>query len=264
MDAPRGSVKFEGTNELQRLRRRAYGPDADIAGDAVAQLRLAELEGAQRRALTPAVDAAAGNPAAVSERVLLSNRAEGRIADSPSIDGPPPAPWWRGRRGLAILGGVVAALALIAALLPWIPRPLADESTPIPTDTSTALPVPDGGAQPPAPDAVLALVSIGAEADEPRDPRGTLALLGLNVDELRQYQNFDGIKVWSGQSRSGMVCLFVVLDDREASSAQGCSPDGLEPTADMEWFQNEGLSRYVLKGDHVERYTYVRNVPPQG
>jgi hypothetical protein len=44
MDAPRASVEFEETDELQNLRRRAYGPDADIAGDAAAQTRLSELE----------------------------------------------------------------------------------------------------------------------------------------------------------------------------------------------------------------------------
>ena len=38
MDAPRGSVEFEQADELERLRRRAYRPDADIAGDAAARL----------------------------------------------------------------------------------------------------------------------------------------------------------------------------------------------------------------------------------
>ena len=57
------------SNELQRLRRRAYGPDADIAGDVAAQARLSELEAAQRRQLTPVVDAAALVAAPVPERV---------------------------------------------------------------------------------------------------------------------------------------------------------------------------------------------------
>ncbi len=62
MDAPRGSVELEEADELERLRRRAYGPDADIAGDAAAQARLSELEAAQRRQPTPVVDAAASGP----------------------------------------------------------------------------------------------------------------------------------------------------------------------------------------------------------
>ena len=68
MDAPRGSVEFEESDELQRLRRRAYGPDADIAGDAAAQARLSELEAARRRQSTPVVDAAALVPAGSTEK----------------------------------------------------------------------------------------------------------------------------------------------------------------------------------------------------
>ena len=88
MDAPRGLVEFEGTDELQRLRRRAYGPDADIAGDAVAQARLSELEAAQRRQSTLVVYAAARGPAAVSERVPVSEPVEGRRSASTSVPQP--------------------------------------------------------------------------------------------------------------------------------------------------------------------------------
>jgi hypothetical protein len=35
MDAPLGSVEFAESDELLRLRRRAHGPDADIACDHV-------------------------------------------------------------------------------------------------------------------------------------------------------------------------------------------------------------------------------------
>ena len=209
MDAPRGSVEFEESDELERLRRRAYGPDADIAGDAAAQARLSELEAAQRRQPTPVVDAAARVPAPVPERVPVpepvegprsastsvpqpvdgafaehepaggsvteQDPAEGPIADSDPIDGAPAAPWWRRRRWLVILGGAIAALALIAALVAWMSQLLADESTPIPADTSTAkmLPVPDAqrrGDYVPAPDYVLALKSVGADADAAERP----------------------------------------------------------------------------------------------
>ncbi len=62
MDAPGESADFEESDELQRLRRRAYGPNADIAGDAAAQARLSELEAAQRRERAADVDAAAAPP----------------------------------------------------------------------------------------------------------------------------------------------------------------------------------------------------------
>jgi hypothetical protein len=138
MDAPRGSVEFEESDELERLRRRAYGPDADIAGDAAAQARLSELEAAQRRQQTPVVNVAARGAAPVSECVPVPQRvrvsepvdgsrsastsvrqpvdgafvehepagvsvtehypAEGPIADTDAIDGAPAAPLWRRRR----------------------------------------------------------------------------------------------------------------------------------------------------------------------
>ena len=97
MDDPLGSVESAESDELQRLRRRAYGPDADIAGDAAAQARLSELEAAQRAQLSPAVEAA-GVAARLPERA-------------------PAEPWWRRRRWLAILGGGIVALALNGALI---------------------------------------------------------------------------------------------------------------------------------------------------
>ena len=77
MDAPRGSVEFEQADELERLRRRAYGPDADIARDAAAQARLSALEAAQRRQATPVGDAATGVAAPIPERVPVTGTVEG-------------------------------------------------------------------------------------------------------------------------------------------------------------------------------------------
>jgi hypothetical protein len=159
------SVELEETDELERLRRRAYGPDANITGDAPALARLAELEAAQRRQLTPLVDAAARGPAPVQARapvpeplegsrspstsvpqpvdgafaehehaggsVAEHDPVEGPIAGSDAIEEAPAAPWWRRPRWFAILGGAIATLALIAAVVGWMSQPLANEPTPI-------------------------------------------------------------------------------------------------------------------------------------
>ena len=77
MGVPRGSANFEESDELQRLRRRAYGPDADIAGDAAAQARLSELEAAERRERAAGVGAGAAPRAPVSERVPVPVPPEG-------------------------------------------------------------------------------------------------------------------------------------------------------------------------------------------
>lgn len=225
-------------DELERLRRRAYGRDGDIAGDVAAQARLSELEAAEHRQLTPIIDPA------------------------PSV---PAAPWWR-RRWLRLLCAATAALALTVHVA-WLSQLGADEPTAIPSNTLTDMTQPVPAAQRwkdvPAPDFVLALKSVGADADEPEDNLGTLDALGLSANELRQYEDFRGFSVWSGESRNGIVCLFVAdFGIRERNGAEGCSPKGLETVAEVMWAQTGGLDRFVLNGNHVEVYLFHRVADP--
>jgi hypothetical protein len=167
-----------------------------------------------------------------------------------------------------ILGGATAALALTVHVA-TLSQLGAEEPTAIPANTFTemALPVPDAQdrhrADVPAPDFVLPLKSVGADADEPQDNLGTLDALGLSANELRQYENFKGLRVWSGESRYGMVCLLLADEAiRERNGVEGCSPKGLETVADSVWFQDQGLTRFVLNGDRVEVYVFHRAVDP--
>ena len=237
MDVPPGSGEFDESNELDRLRRRAYGPGADIAGDAAAQARLAELEADQRRQPDPVGEVAAAAP-------------EHAPAGSEPIDGAPAAPGWRRRRWFAILGGAVAALALIAALVAWM-SPRAPDFVLAPDYEFP-------------PDFVLALESDSVDADEPKDPHGTLNRLGLSADEMRRYEDYGYLSVWSGQSRYGTTCLLVahpVQGLNEGIGAEACSPDDLATIADLA--QTTGsLTRFVLKGDHVDVYEYLRAANP--
>jgi hypothetical protein len=115
----------------------------------------------------------------------------------------------------------------------------------------------------PVPDFVLALKSVGADTDEPQDRLVTLDAMGLRANELRQYENFGDRRVWSGESRYGMVCLLVAdFAIRERNGAEGCSPKGLETVAEMMWAQDQGLHRFVLNGDHVEVYVFHRAADP--
>ena len=301
MDAPRGSVEVEGTDELGRLRRRAYGPDADIAGDAVAQARLSELEDAQRRELSPVVDAVARGRADGSERVPVSDPVEGRglastsgkfserdpdrrtvsgqhtaegsIPDSGPMGGPVAAPWWR-RRWLVILGVAIAALALFAAGA-GMSQLIGDGSTPIPTETATATAMaemprsfsvwPGPGSYVPAPDYVLALKSVGEDADPSIDPNGTLDGLGIDADQVRRYEDFQSLGVWSGESSSGMTCLFVgPLGERRGQvfSYAACSLAGMDVISDHQIHGRDSLTRFVLKGDQVHVYEYEVGADP--
>ncbi|YCK81681.1 hypothetical protein M1D89_21855 [Arthrobacter sp. D3-18] len=228
-------------DELERLRRRAYGRDGDIAGDVAAQARLSELEAAQHRQLTPVIDRAPSVPAAL---------------------------WWHRRRWLMIFGSAAVALALTVHVA-WLSQLGADEPTALPSNTLTDMAQPVPPAQRwndvPSPDFVLELKPPGADADEPEDNLGTLDALGLSANELRQYENFRGFGVWSGESRYGIVCLFVAdFGIRERNGAEGCSPKGLETVAEVMWAQDQGLDRFVLNGDHVEVYVFQRAADPSG
>lgn len=273
MDAPWGSVEIDDADELQGLRRRAYGPEADIAGDASAQARLAQLEAAQRGALHPVVDIAETAVDTGQERVEASvvdhvpapEPVHRQIADSGSVSAAGSAPWWRSRRW-AMIGVLAAVLALNAGLVAWI----AAGSTPGRSDTSVVQTpsVPAGQARGylgPAPDDVLALESVGAGVDAPNDRHGILDALGISADELRRYEDFAGLSVWSGKSRNGMTCLFVASRAqglREGSGGEGCSLQGLDTIADVQMPTASNLTRFVLRADRVHVYEYVRTAYP--
>jgi hypothetical protein len=240
MDAPRGSTEFEYAEELHRLRRRAYGPDADIAGDAAAQARLSELEAAHRRPTLvgdadPAVSASMPEGAPIADIVEGSRSAPvslpqpvgGASADrdgagssvieqdlatvwsagSDAVDRAVTVPWWRRRRSV-IAGGVIAVLAVNIAVTASVWQLLADRFTPIPAASATEETprVPSGrggGYYVPAPDHVLALTSAGAAADQPKDPGGRLDALGIRPGELKRYEDFQGPDVWNINVWSG-------------------------------------------------------------
>lgn len=258
-----GSVG-EQAEELQLLRLRAYGPDADIAGDAEAQARLSELEAAQRRQLTPFAEAAASDPAPVTVPDLAGRP----VVDSESAAAQP-APWSR-RRRWAILGGAIAALALNVAVVAWLSQLLTEDSAAIPAETSTAtMPRLHAGHvfgyYVPSPDYVLAVRSVGFQADAPNDQHGTLELLGISPDELRRYESFQGLNVWSAESRYGLTCLLVAVPVqglREGLSTEGCSLGGLDAHADLPPTGGDGLIRFVLRGDHVNVYVYESGADP--
>lgn len=313
MDAPRKSDAFEHADELARLRRRAYGPDADIVGDTAAQARLSELEAARPRQRTPVGDTATRVPAPIPERVPVAETGEGSRSAPTSVRQPvgrvfaaharagtsaiehdtgegstaadainraPAAPWWRRRS--SIVAGIIATLALNVAVTASTWQLLADQSTPLPAETSTAEVPPvrsrqgtwqgawqGGGSYVPAPDHVLALKSDGAAADQPHDPGGKLDALGISPGELKRYEDFHGpevyyLAVWSGESRYGMTCLLVSHAGQPISdgggATEGCSLKGLDTIADVGG--SVSLTRLVLKGDHIDVYVYEGGADP--
>ena len=125
----------------------------------------------------------------------------------------------------------------------------------------------------PAPEYVLALEAEGTDVASPFDPHDVLNLLGLRHGWLRQYEDFRGLRVWSGESRYGTTCLLIAHPLQGLQEGIGdaqCSPDGIDTIADLTLCSECGtggvfgdlptgsLIRFVLKGDHVEVYMYVR------
>jgi hypothetical protein len=274
MNGPPRPGALEEPDELERLRRRAYGPDADIAGDPAAQARLLELEAARRRRPTsvvevggrfPTDDGSAPDPAPVraappsaagsppSEEAPTEPAQDAVPAPGPehSLDGVHPAAWRRQRK-LVILGAAVAVFAVVGiqALVGSV------ASTSPPPRDYVLTPDYDGvGA-----DYVLAQIPGGTE---PPDPHGTLDRLGLTAGDLRRYQNFQQLGVWSGESRFGVTCLIVARPDQALSDGigtEGCSPAGVDTPADLLVLNSptRDLVRFVLKGDYVAVYVYVK------
>lgn len=104
-EEPRERVTHAEITELDALRRRAYGPDADILRDGEALARLRELEDRVRQERFPAAPdavASAETPAAASPSLVASDAAVISIA-------PARAPRWH--------GALVAATAAVAVLL---------------------------------------------------------------------------------------------------------------------------------------------------
>jgi hypothetical protein len=250
MDAPSGPVDVAHANELERLRQRAYGPDADIAGDAAAAARLAELE-ARRRGQPTGLDTP-------GEATAIPRRAdEARAGRS-----------WHRRRGMLLVGIGVTSLALVAGYTAGVSRLVGPALTPTPSESSVARmpPVPDvfrQGLNPASPQEILFLVSIGSDADRPNDRHGALASLGIGLDQLRRYEDFDGLNIWSGESRYGMTCVFVavpVQGIREGYGSEGCAPAGFDPFAELPRQGSSSFMRFVVKEDRVDVHVFDRVV----
>ncbi len=254
MDAPSGPVDVAQAEELESLRRRAYGPDSDIAAAASAQARLAELEAARRG---PGADADTPAAATAGPRTPPS---DGALAEG--------MPWWHHPRRLLLLGVGVTAFALVAGYAAGASGLL--EATPAPAPSASAVArmpaVPDAfpqGLYPTSPHEVLALVSVGAVVDRPNDRHGALASLGISVDQLRRYEDFDGLNVWSGESHAGMTCVFVAVPRqglREGYSGEGCAPEGFSAMAELPRPGSTTIVRFVLRDNRVDVLVYDRAV----
>lgn len=243
-------------DELARLRRRAYGPDADITADPAAQARLAELEAAHAgRPVAVGADASVP-PVAATSGPLAGAREDARTEPvdpfaTPALVRAQERPARRRRTWILMAGVAITALALVAAI------DIASMGTPEPE----ALTSDDDAGEA---DAVLAPVTGRAG---PFDPHDALDRLGLRADELQRYESFTGLAVWSGASRFGTMCLLVAQPLQgvgEGLGAEGCAPYGADTLAELLVADSSAqrLLRFVLEDDHVDVWVYETPADP--
>jgi hypothetical protein len=200
MDAP--SLTPERFRELADLRRRAYGPDADIQRDPTAVRRLHELEDLVRdpaeREPSPRVPdaqtAAAQPPARPPAPAAVSEhrpRATRRI------------PLWA-----VALAAVVAGVMIGASALWLVQRSASVEA---------------------APDVTLHRTS-SAPARGPGFTQG-LDFWGVERGSLAAYDSFSSIGVWTARSTDGSRCI--LLSSAGQIFTANCAAKDLDPVFDL-------------------------------
>ncbi|WP_374976507.1 hypothetical protein ACEYYH_01340 [Microbacterium trichothecenolyticum] len=203
----RSSRPSDIERELDALRARAYGPEADIDADPSAMARLVELEAAHRAATA----ARAAAPVAVATAVTATAPGEEPTAPS-SRDGG--SRGVRGRRTWAVVA-VICLFAIVAATV-W----------------NLVL----------RPDATLRQI----DADGGSDVIRVLSAQGRGPDAstLRQFEPYHDVGVWSVENAAGKVCF--VVWDRLASGRFSikCAPPGREVALSLT-VESEGVDDFA-------------------
>jgi hypothetical protein len=192
--------------ELDALRARAYGPEADIDADPAAMARLVELEAAHRAATAARAAASVG---AVATAVTVT--APGEPTAPSSRDG---SRGVGGRRTWAV-AGVICLFAVVAATV-W----------------NLVL----------RPDATLRQIDAEGGSDVIR----VLSAQGRGPDAstLRQFEPYHDVGVWSVENAAGKVC-FVVWDFLASGRFSiKCAPPGREVALSLT-VESEGVDDFA-------------------
>ncbi|MEU1970281.1 hypothetical protein ABZ477_01345 [Microbacterium sp. NPDC019599] len=192
--------------ELAELRRRAYGPDADIAADPAAQLRLRDLEARELGIEQPArieQPAPAEDPPSAPETSDVASTEHG--GEAPIA--PPTIAFWRGAGPwvIAIAAVVVAIVAGTALLATELSRPQAEltlSSRPLPTDVVV-----------------------------PGITTTTLQAWGIPPGALAYHGRVGTLDVWTMTDGADVGCVLLSVDG--SFYKQSCGRRPLEPQIDV-------------------------------
>lgn len=229
MDAP--PLSPERSRELADLRRRAYGPDADIALDRIAQDRLRELENLARSTSAgrpvadevvaeprgreprePDAEASVPDDATAPETTITS--APDETAMGSTTDAPPPVVntrrWWR-RIPVWLLAGVAGIAIGVAAALLW------------PTGASEV-----------RPDRTLGVDPGGGERGS--DFTENLDYWGVDRGTVVPHESLGAIQVWTAMGVDESRCLLLSHDGAFLSAT--CTGGGLDPVLDFTVYED--------------------------
>lgn len=242
MDAP--SQTPERSDELADLRRRAYGPDADIHDDRAAVARLHELEARERdQPQSPAHS----QPPRHGERSATANpsNATEHPTDQPATSSsepsvvPPSQPWWR-RTPVWVIASATAVIGLVLGAA-----------------GAASVLTPD------APDYTLRPLS--TQGDRGADWNSVVGSWGMDPGSEEPYEAFGGVDVWTITDERGARCIMLTrLGDPMWSQ---CAPTGLETILDYTVFPGETalerslpvgtVVRFVAKDDVIEVWVAI-------
>ncbi|WP_345802842.1 hypothetical protein AAIB33_07095 [Microbacterium sp. AZCO] len=201
--------------ELAELRRRAYGPEADIHGDPSAQARLAELEDAERGGLTFSGGPVAVEPPAPEEQETRDAAPE--PASTSDVDGvqepaeeaSPPVVESRFRRRLPWLVAAVAGVVAVASLAFALTEALSH----------------------PRPEVSLAVTAASDKVAVPDLDQGMLDFLGVTASALEYRGAVGSLDVWTVEGRRDFSCL--VLSTEGQLWNQSCAVKPLPTMLDI-------------------------------
>lgn len=206
--------------ELSVLRRRAYGPDADIAADPDAARRLERLERASR-AGSVGVPPEAGPDVIAEAQGLTASPSD---AVTPAVrSARPGASWWR-RRSTWAAATTIAVSAAVAAGVTFV-------------------------AAGPRPDATLVMTGETPTEALTGNILWLISAYDIDRDTVIGHAGFADMSVWTARTETGMRCLFLTVGDTQELQTS-CMPAGLDPTIDFTLYP--GMTD-VVGGDYPDR-----------
>jgi hypothetical protein len=236
---------LESGAELAELRRRAYGPDADIANDPAAMARLADLEGAARHPVPAAAIEAPNDqpgdaaPAAVADHgespVIDGLRSDAASAPRSSDPDAVTRSWWRRPSAWLIAAGAIVLTVAVSGVAMALLAPRGD----------------------------LALAPVSSDDGERQRlaGQGIIEMYGMDRTTLQRYDSYRELHVWSASATNGNRCILLETDAYGVYGVN-CAPRGLAPTFDLYVYPGiptdlsgdlpiGSVARFVLDGDRV-------------